>query len=586
MDIVSTPSSEMKSSANTRLRATIMIVDDEPITMEMVQVFLEDVGYRNFVQIEDSTQAMATIEEKEPDIILLDLVMPEVSGFEILQSVRNHPKFKYLPVIILTASADPQDKLRALDLGATDFLAKPVDPSELGLRVRNTLAAKAYLDQLANYDRLTSLPNRNMFFEKFMQVLNEARRHQDYLALLNIELDNFDTINDTIGIKAGDEVLRQISLRIGEAIRRTDLLGLATENEDAVMDLFRMESSVFSLFLYRIDGVESAAVVAQRIIRVIREPLQVEGRDVYVTASIGIATFPTEADDRDTLVRLASSAKDFIKNRGGDSFQFSSPEINEMYSKRQKMESRMRTALTQKEFILFYQPKVDLQTGKILGVEGLIRWRDGSGKLISPGEFIPLAEENGFIVPLGEFVLREGCRQLQEWHRDGRKITMSLNLSAKQLKDPGLLEKIREIIAASGVDASYLTIEITESLLMEDVDKTIGFLGDLKKMGLKISIDDFGTGYSSLSYLRQLPIDELKIDQSFVFAIGNDRASKAIVSSIVFLATSLGLYTVAEGIETEEQLQFLKEQRCNQYQGFLFSRPIPPDEFYALLLKE
>jgi diguanylate cyclase (GGDEF)-like protein len=523
------------------------------------------------------------LEETRPDLLLLDLLMPEISGFDILAAVRAHPKFKYLPVIILTASTDTQNKLKALDLGATDFLSKPLDQSELGLRVRNTLAAKAYQDQLAYYDALTKLPNRHLFLEDLAWALKAARRHDEQLGLLSIEIDNFDKVNDTIGLNAGDEVLRRVAHRIQKVIRECDVLGRFADSKGATMALFHLESSDFSLIIDRIQAAEYAAVVAKRIIEILRPPMRVAGVDIFLTASIGIATSPPERGEPTELLRLASSAKDYAKKLGGDSFQFSSAEINEMYEKRLKLETRLRKALENNELVLHYQPKVDIKTGTVKGAEALLRWRSAGGTVI-PGDFIPLAEEIGLIVPLGEWVLSEACRQLKEWHQSNRNpISMAVNLSARQFADANFLPTIQQIIENSGIDRRFLTLELTESLLFGENDDNIDILESLKAMGVKLSIDDFGTGYSSLSYLRKLPVDELKIDRSFIRELSESPESHAIVSTIVFLARSLNLLTVAEGIEKKKELAILRETGCHQYQGYLFSGPVPNTDFVKMI---
>ena len=563
--------------------ATIMIVDDEPINIEVVQAFLEEEGYRHFVKLSDSTKAMELIEEHRPDLLFLDLAMPDVSGFEILSALRSHPKFSHLPVLILTASTDKSSKLKALSLGATDFLGKPLDQSELGLRVRNTLYAKAYQDQLAYYDPLTKLPNRQLFLEELGWSLNMAKRHFEKLALLNIEIDKFGKINDTMGISAGDEVLCVVSQRIQKVVRDMDVLGRAMGDEETELKLFQLEGCVFTLMLNRIQSAESTAHIAERIIKQISRPIQFEGREIFVTASVGIATFPTESEDLHTLLKLSSSAKDFVKKRGGNDVQFSSSAINEIYAKRLLMENKLRDALKNDGFVLYYQPKVDLATGDIKGVEALIRMPSADG-LIYPNDFIPLAEETGMIIPIGKWCLTEACRQLQEWHQSGKNpINLSVNLSAKQFADESFMASVKQIIRLSGIDTSYLTLELTESLLLDDIEEKIMILHDLKELGIKLSIDDFGTGYSSLSYLRKLPVDELKIDRSFVMEVTDHADSRAIVSTIVFLANSLRLATVAEGIELETEHLFLKELGCHQFQGFLYSRAIPADELFKLL---
>ena len=564
--------------------STIMMVDDEPITMEVVQTFLEEAGYHNFVLIEESTEAMKAIELHCPDLLLLDLMMPEVSGFDILQAVRSHPKFKHLPIIILTSSSDNQDKLVALDLGATDFLAKPVDPSELRLRVRNTLAAKAYVDQLAYYDPLTQLPNRHLFMERLEWSMKWAKREGKTMALLSIELDQYDRISDMIGLFAGDEVLSQFADRIQKVIRSIDFLGHFEIDPEIDANLFRFEGGVFSLLLHRVRSERSAALVAERILDTIKKPILLEDTDTYITASIGIATYPAEQVESVTLLRLASSARDYAKNKGGDMFQFSSGEINTQYHNRLCLEAKLRKSLAKKELMLHYQPKVDVQTGTIKGVEALLRWNSGEDGLIFPDKFITIAEEIGLIVPIGEWVLGNACRQLKDWQQAGRQpITMSVNLSSLHFQEKELPSVVKRILDHSGLDPNMLILEVTESMLLDDIDSKIDLMKHLKDIGVKLSIDDFGTGYSSLNYLRRLPLDELKIDRSFVTDLGEDSTSRALFSSVVFLSHNLGLMTVAEGVEFEDQLSFLREHKCDQYQGFYFSPPLSSGEVFKLL---
>lgn len=563
--------------------AKIMVVDDESSSLEVVQAFLEEEQYSNFVTLDDSTRAMALIEQTRPDLLFLDLMMPKVSGFEILAQLRAHSRFKHLPVIILTASTDTESKLRALDLGATDFLAKPVDQSELRLRVRNTLHAKAYQDQLAYYDGLTKLPNRALFLEELALIVKGAVRHHERLALLSVEIDRFDKFNDRIGHSTGDEVLRQVAERIQGVIRNADVLGRDLKELHGEMTLFHLESNVFSVILSRIQGEESSAVAAERILRAIRAPLEVEGRELYVTASIGIATFPEGGEEPFGLLRLASSAKDVAKQLGGDAFQFSSATINEAYERRLSLEARLRKALMKGEFVLHYQPQVDVATGVVRGAEALVRWNSDQG-FVPTGELISLAEETGLIVPIGEWVLTEACRQLKEWHNSGKlPVNLSVNLSARQFVNEEFCATIKRIIVSSGINPRFLTLELTESLLFEDIESKIKLLELLKGAGVQLSIDDFGTGFSSLSYLTRLPLDEIKIDRSFIMQLTTNPQSRAIVSTIISLANSLNLATVAEGIEHPEELEFLKKQGCRRYQGFLYSRPVAADELFEML---
>ena len=339
------------------------MVDDEPTTMYVVQTYLEESGYNNFVLVEDSTMAIETLKDSSPDILLLDLMMPKVSGFDILRILRSDEHFKYLPVIVLTSSSDAESMLKALDLGATDFLAKPVNPSELGLRVRNTLAAKAYMDQLAFYDPLTRLPNKYMFGDRFEWSLNKAKRYHDRLALLSVTIDNFARLNASIGVAAADGVLVEVSERLKGVVRDADTITRSSGATGANLSLFRMEGSIFSILLDRTNTAESAATVAQRILDVIKKPMQAGSDEIFVTASIGIATFPDEADTCVALRQLATSAKDYSERQGGDSFHFSSEAINNLYKNRLTLELKLRKAIDRNEFLFHFQPKVNVQTG-------------------------------------------------------------------------------------------------------------------------------------------------------------------------------------------------------------------------------
>jgi EAL domain-containing protein (putative c-di-GMP-specific phosphodiesterase class I) len=330
-----------------------------------------------------------------------------------------------------------------------------------------------------------------------------------------------------------------------------------------------------------------SALVAERVLKSLREPLIVEDTEIYVTASIGIATYPTEKEDWVTLLRLASSARDYAKNNGGDSFEFSSREINTQYKKRLSLEAKLRKALDRDELLLHYQPKVDIKTDGLKAVEALLRWHNSEEGLVPPDKFIALAEETGLIFSIGEWVLYNACTQLKKWCQRGRiPVGMAVNLSAIQFQDQELPALVERVIGHSGIDPKLLTLEITESVLMNDIEKNLLMLKRLKDIGLKLSIDDFGTGYSSLNYLKKLPVDELKIDRSFLADLSENRVSRAIVSSLLYLSRNLGLLTVAEGVETKEQLHFLQKECCDQYQGFLFSPPLSNTEIFDLLPPE
>lgn len=563
--------------------ATIMMIDDEPITTEIVKAYLEDDGYRNFVIESDSSKGIEVMLRAQPDLLLLDLVMPTVGGFEVLEKLRQHEQFAHLPVIILTSSSDPASKLKALELGATDFLAKPVDEIELRLRVRNTLAAKAYMDQLAFYDPVTKLPNISLFSQNLNWALEKSKRHSDPVALLDVAVDNFGRINGSMGHKAGDALLLNIAKRIETVIRRTDLL--ADASKDSGHSLYRAEGGSFLLLLERIQSAENSALVARRIMQAMAQPINVQGKEIYLTVSIGISTTNDGVYNAEIITKHASGARDFAKKNGGNQFLFASKEINTGYEKRLELENELRKAVSLNELELYYQPKVVAATGRIYGAEALLRWNSKSRGFVSPGDFIPLAEQTGLIIPIGKWVIMNACQQLAIWQKSGAPpVNVSINLSARQFEDKMLFPVIKAIVERSGVDPRFLTLELTESLLLDDLERKIEVMEQLKGLGLKLSIDDFGTGYSSLSYLRQLPVDELKIDRAFIINTPDKEDSCAIASSVIFLANKLGLITVAEGVENRKQLEFLMSEGCQRIQGFYFSKPLQASDLTRLLL--
>ncbi len=564
--------------------ATIMMVDDEPLTMEMVQIFLEDAGYSNFVLVEQSPLAMQTIASKQPDVVLLDLNMPEVSGFEILNAIRANEELKYLPVIVLTSSTDAATKLQALELGATDFLSKPVDASELALRVRNMLAVKAYQDQLAYYDPLTGLPNLSLFTDRTTLALKNAEREHSSVAVLLITLSRIKEVKETLGQNAADAILKEIAQRIETCVRASDTIG-RTDADQIQGYISRVNGDEFLLLLPSIQETEDAAIVAKRITEGLSVPIAADRHEVVVQANVGIAAYPADGEKTAVLMRNAASAASLAAQTPGMHYQFFSQEFNTRSMKRLELESLLRKALENNEFALHYQPKVVVETGHVYGVEALLRWQNSEIGNVSPVDFIPIAEDAGLISVIGEWVLLEACRQQQQWQRAGLgALNIAVNLSVKQFHESRLTKTVQSVIDSTGIKPQSLTLEVTESALIGDLDQSIRILHQLQAMGPKLSIDDFGTGYSSLSYLKQFPLNELKIDRSFIMDLQSDQRDAAIVNAIIFLAHSLGMSVVAEGVELQEQLDFLRTKGCDIYQGYLFSRPLPAADMEQLLL--
>jgi diguanylate cyclase (GGDEF)-like protein/PAS domain S-box-containing protein len=427
------------------------------------------------------------------------------------------------------------------------------------------------LKQLAHFDSLTDLPNRVQFIERLEQAMAEADRHERLLGVVFLDLDRFKYINDSLGHGKGDILLREVAMRLSGVVRRGDTVA-------------RLSGDEFALVLADMGHVDDAIHVAQKILDVFRQPFRVAGHDLSVTASLGITLYPFDDRGADDLLRNADVAMYRAKESGKNNYQFYVAEMTTIVSERLTLENDLRSALERGEFSLNYQPIADCRSGEITGMEALLRWKHPERGMIPPALFIPLAEETGYIIPIGEWVLRTACEQCRRWQKTGfPSLYVAVNLSSRQFHQKDLTASIHRILQETGLDPTHLGLEITEGLIMQQAEASVNTLRELKTMGIRISIDDFGTGYSSLSYLKRFPIDVLKIDQSFVRDIPKDEDDAAIASTIITMAHSLGLKVVAEGVETLEQLNFMREHHCDAMQGYYLSKPLPPDQFTALL---
>jgi diguanylate cyclase (GGDEF)-like protein/PAS domain S-box-containing protein len=423
----------------------------------------------------------------------------------------------------------------------------------------------------AQHDLVTNLPNRLLLGDRISQAISLARRQRRPLAVLFLDLDRFKTINDSLGHAAGDILLQSVSKRLLASIRRSDTVS-------------RQGGDEFVILLSEITHPEDAATSARQILHSLSAPHSVSGQDLHILGSIGISLYPEDGEDADTLIKNADTAMYHAKESGRNTFQFFKQEMNRKAMDRQHLENSLRSALKRDEFLLHFQPKINLNSGEITGVEALVRWQHPDRGRILPAEFLPVAEECGLIVQIGRCVLYETCRQARAWQDAGLPFKrVSVNVSAIEFRDEGFVEGVRAILSETGLEARYLDLELTESVLMGDVQSTAYVLQALKKTGVHLAVDDFGTGYSSLSYLRQFPIDVLKIDQSFVHQISSDAHDSAIVCAIIDMGKNLKQRVIAEGIETQEQLTFLRARRCAEGQGYLFSRPVAADQFAHLL---
>lgn len=444
--------------------------------------------------------------------------------------------------------------------------------------------AQAQIHNLAYYDLVTGLPNRAQLHERLHFVLQNAERAESQFALLFLDLDHFKQVNDTLGHDAGDDLLKQVSERLTAVVRDSDsVVRTSEEDEDDLAHqhtVARLGGDEFVVLLGQVNRAEDAARVAQRIAATISEPYAISDNEVSVTTTIGISVYPADGTDSETLMKHADVAMYHAKEQGRNGYQFYSRGIHEQALARFSMERELKTAIENDELMLVYQPKIDFQDGRVVGVEALVRWEHPDNGVVSPAEFIPLAEETGLILPLGQWVLKEGCAQMQRWiDRGVGPFSMAVNCSSVQFTRGDMIGDLQEAIRSSGLDPRWLEVELTESLLIQDIDAGIESLQEMKQLGIQISIDDFGTGFSSLSYLKRLPVDKLKIDQSFVKDLGFDQGDAAIVSAIITLSHNLNLTVVAEGVETQEQFDILRDFRCNEAQGYLISYPMNSADF-------
>ena len=559
---------------------TVMIVDDAPARSEAVRSFLQAAGFRHFVTVHDPRWALDAVRRHHPGVLLLNLAMPGSSGLDILECLRADEALRYIPVIGLVDARSADLKLKALELGAVEVLCTPLDGGELALRVRNSLASKVYQDRLANEDPLTGLLNRRVFVERLRAALNGMCGQRGVLALLHIGMDRFKQINDSLGDKAGDQLLGAIALRLQSSLRRGDSR-TGRRQTDAPL-LSRIGGDEFALLLPGVPSADVAERMARRILVAMARPFQHDGRDLFITPSIGIALCPADGHDDETLRRSAVAAMAHAKSGGRNNYQFFSTGFTRASREKLALETGLRRAIERDELLLHFQPKIAIASGRLVGAEVLLRWKHPELGLVPPDRFIPLAEQTGLIVEIGEWVVDRACAQMARWRAAGEgDIKLAVNVSGQEVVAGGLVPMIGAAMRRHAIRPGQLVVELTEGMLMEGVDSTRRQLDGLRALGVELSIDDFGTGFSSMSYLKRFPLDELKIDKSFISGTPGDAVDLAIVKAIIALAHSLDLRVVAEGVETEAQRTRLLALGCDIFQGYLCSRPLPAASFIA-----
>jgi diguanylate cyclase (GGDEF)-like protein/PAS domain S-box-containing protein len=690
---------------------TILIVDDDAQNRRLLAVLLRPEGYRTFGAA-SGEEALAAVSECPPDLILLDIMMPGLDGYQVASILKANPATSNIPIIMVTACADRVARLAGLDAGAEEFLTKPVDRAELWLRVRNLLRLKAFgdlqshsfvlerqvlartadlqrfrtamdatadgimlvsrstmrfvevnatscrmlgysraemfeigpeqlgaatrrqleevfdtiiggqassklseaelrckdgsvvqvevhrqalacgadwiivavvrditerklaqqrLQHQAHHDALTGLPNRTLFYDTLQKTLALAGENGWLVAVMFIDLDHFKNVNDTLGHAIGDALLVQFSNRLAQCVRVRDTIG-------------RLGGDEFALILVIQDGQQGAAQVVMKVREVLRAPFALQGYQVIVTASIGITMHPADSSDPDVLIKYADTAMYQAKQAGRDTYRFFTAQMNADVLARLELENALRQALENGEFVLHYQPKVALGSGRVAGLEALLRWERPGHGLVAPGAFIAVLEESGLVARVGSWVIAAACRQIGLWLRSPvGPVQVSVNVSRRQFVEGDLDADVLAALGGNDVPAGLLELELTETSLMANTERTIATLQSLKSRGVQISVDDFGTGYSSLAYLRRFPIDKLKIDIAFIRDVTSNPDDAAIVCAIIGMAHSLGLDVIAEGVETEAQLHYLRRQRCDQIQGYHFSRPLSAGQVTQLL---
>lgn len=582
----------------------ILVCDDDITHLLLMERSLRKEGYTVFTA-NDGNASIIAFEQKSPDMLLLDVNMPFQNGFDICKYIRSSKTNADIPILMVTGSDDQDSVERAFACGATDFLSKPINWAMINYRVKYILknhqaylalkSAKEQLKRVAYYDSLTGLPNRQAFKKSISIALEKSRRTKNQVAIISIGLDNFRRINDAAGNQHGDNAIKTIASRLMNSLRYCDKLLHSPFFDDADdtpeslgLDTARMGADDFAILLPEISVQEDAKIVCERLVSVINQPIDISGYQVVIKPEIGIAISENGNETVDELMKNAETAMHLAKGKGPENPVFYINTVPDNSMESLKHEAAIRESIANGDFSLVYQPKVSLIENKIVGIECLTRWHHPALGDIPPSKFIPLAEETGLIIELGDWILREACHKakditLQFPDYEG---TFSINVSARQLSHGNFIDNVTAILKETDIDPAKITFEITESLIIEDASENTSKLSQLRELGIMLSIDDFGTGYSSLAYLKAFPVDELKIDRSFVIDLDQNNTDKDVVKTILLLAESLQIDVVVEGIETKSQVDVLSQLETNtnvSVQGYYFYRPMGLDQLAKVL---
>ena len=589
----------MSKTNHSRQRAKILVCDDDQNVRLLTRQCLE-ADDMTVVEAADGLEAIDVFVRERPDLVFLDVEMPGMTGLEVCQRIRKMPQGETIPIMIVTGSDDRRSIDQGFEAGATQYKTKPVNWSLLGRDVQYMLrASNAFnalkrqedrLRYLAYYDPLTSLPNRRSFNEQLNRILRRSKRRKTNAALLFIDLDHFKRINDSIGHARGDRLLVEIAKRLTTELREDDAINYFSDNDaegeddtELSTEIARLGGDEFTVVLSDVEKTADIEVVAKRLLNTLSQPIALQSHNPVVTPSIGIAIYPQDGTDPDALVRNADTAMYVAKAEGRACYRFYDEQMNARAVEQLKMEEELRDAMRNHELELRYQPQVDISNGEVVSMEALVRWKHPTRGMVSPTEFIPVAERTGQIIELGEWVMEEVARHCLYWDSLGLdSFRVCVNISPLQFNQSSLPDWIARFIKDSGLPPERLELELTESAIMTDAETNIAKLRELKAIGLDLAVDDFGTGYSSLSYLKRFPIDTLKIDQSFVADLDSADGA-AIVDAILALSKTLNLRVIAEGIEDQHQLAYLVNKECDLLQGYYFARPIYPEDVPNML---
>ena len=540
----------------------ILIVEDESIIAEDISDSLISLGYRITGMVYSGEEAIEAAAKCRPDLVLMDVnLQGEIDGITAAAEIRA--RFQ-IPVVYLTAYADENTLRRVNATKPFGYIVKPFEEKNLHTTIQLALHRH-------EYDSLTNLPNRSLLREQLNQVLEKQKELPAMIPVITLSLDRINRINSTLGHDIGDSVLCKVAQRLSNCRENINIVA-------------RLEAAEFAIVIQPVTEKQEAAKIAQNILDIVAQPMIVKGSELYLTASIGISLSPSDAIDGDQLLKNAYTAMYNSQQQGGNNYQFYMAKVANSSINVFTQETCLRNALKRSEFEVYYEPQIEIKTGKIIGAEALVRWNHPERGRVSPGEFIPMAEEMGLIAPLGEWVLETACRQTKAWQTQGLPpLRVAVNLSARQFEQKNLTERVSQILRETNLDPKCLELELTEGLILQDETAAHQAFTVWRDMGIRIAIDDFGTGYSSLSYPKRFPFDAIKIDKSFIRDLADDRQNAAITIAIIQMAHYMNMTVIAEGVENESELTFLCAHGCDEIQGYFFSPALPMAEFEALL---